>query len=500
MAIAGPGSPESAAAAISIVDNAITPISSANNPTTFSIPSFTVSSGADVLIVEVGTRGVSGSADTITYAGQTLTLAVQQPSINTIFRDSAIYYLYNPTPGTAAISGQFSPTGITDYVLSAFTLCGVNTGIAPITTGADGQTSATTTATLTAAQAANVIAGSFAAMEQTLNSGSGPFTYSATAGGNASGTGAELWEGTSGINILAAGGGVSALAAGTDTYVGSAVTNTNSKNPLAVAIFTPISSFVWVGGTSSNWATGSNWQGGTTPNGASLTAIFGNASSNPSIALDSSGETVGGITFSGSVNATVSGPGTLSIDNGGSSASIAVNGGTNAINAPLALAGNLAVSVADSSQLTIGGGIAETGGAKSLSLTGPGTLVLSAANPFSGGAMISSGTLRAGHANALQNSTVTINSDNGLAFGTGVGTFNLGGLAGTGALRAGQQSQCTRHRKCRRKWRQHELRRLIERSRLAQQGRRRHVDPLWIEQLQWRNDAFRRRAFLSHCR
>ena len=44
MAIAGPGSPESAAAAISIVDNAITPISSANNPTTFSIPSFTVSS------------------------------------------------------------------------------------------------------------------------------------------------------------------------------------------------------------------------------------------------------------------------------------------------------------------------------------------------------------------------------------------------------------------------------------------------------------------------
>ena len=159
--LVGADSHRPAVADIAIVDNPITPISSGGNPTTFDIASFTVSPAANVLIVEVGTRGVNGSADTITYGGQTLTLATQFPSVNTVFRDSAIYYLYNPTPGTATLTGTFSPTGISDYVLSAFTLGGVNTAIAPITAGADGQTSATTTATLTAAQAANVVAGFF---------------------------------------------------------------------------------------------------------------------------------------------------------------------------------------------------------------------------------------------------------------------------------------------------------------------------------------------------
>jgi autotransporter-associated beta strand protein len=432
--IAGVWTPQPAAAAISIVDNAITPIADGTSPTQFTISSFTVSPTADVLIVEIGTRGVSGSANTITYGGQTLTLSVQQPSVNTVFRDSAIYYLYNPTPGTAALSGQFSPTGISDYVLSGFTLSGVNTSIAPITTSADGAGNATVTATLTAAQAASVLPGSFAAMEQTLNSGTGPFTYSATASGSTSGAAAQQWQGTSGVNILASGGIVSGLSAGTDSYTASLVMNGNTKNPLAVAVFTPIASFVWIGGTSSDWATGMNWQIGSAPNGTGQTATFGNASSNPSIALASAGEVVGGITFSGSVNATVNGPNMLSLDNGVATASIVVNGGTNAINAPIALNSSVSISAVVGSQLTIGGSIAESGGAKSLAFSGPGTLVLSAANTFSGEATISSGTLCAGNANSLQNSTVAINSDNGLAFGAGVGAFTLGGLAGTGAI------------------------------------------------------------------
>ena len=421
-----------AQAAITIVDSAITPISNGANPTSFSIASFTVSSDADVLVVEVGTRGVNGSADTITFGSQTLTLATQFPSAQTVFRDSAIYYLYNPTPGTATLSGTFSPTGISDYVLSAFTLGGVNTAIAPITAGADGQTSASTTATLTAAQAANVVAGSIAILEQTLNTGTTPFTYSATAAGNASGTGAQLWTGTSGANILAAGGDVLNLTAGTDSYTGSAATNTNSKNPLVVAIFTPGGGTNWVGGTSTNWGVGSNWQGGVVPNSVTDGAIFGNAGANPSVTL-SSGENVGSIVFNANVNTTVSGASTLTLGSSSSAATIAVNGGTHAINTPIAL-NNLTISTAVGSQLTLGGAIGPDSSNNSLTTTGGGTVVLGTANTFDGPTTITGGELRLGNPNSLQNSTVAVGSKNGLTFTPQIGAFSLGGLAGSGNL------------------------------------------------------------------
>jgi fibronectin-binding autotransporter adhesin len=420
-------------AAIAIVDNPITPISSANNPTTFSIDSFTVSPSANVLIVEVGTRGVNDSTDTITYGGQTLTLATQFPSVNTIFRDSAIYYLYNPTPGTAALSGTFSPTGITDYVLSAFTLSGVNTAIAPIAAGADGTTSASTTATLSAAQAANVVDGSFAVMEQTLNGGTTPFTYSATASGSASGTGSQLWTGTSGANILAAGGGVANLLAGTDSYTGSATTNTNTKNPLVVAIFTPGGGTNWIGGTSTNWGVGSNWQGGIVPNGVAAGAIFGNAGVNPTVNLASSGETVGSIVFNGSVNTSVTGANTLTLGSSSVPATIAVNGGTHAISTPVAI-NNLTISTVAGSQLTFGSSISQGSANNSLTATGAGTVVLFSANSVTGPTTISGGQVRLVNDSSLFNSTATIQTENGLAFTPGMPTFHLGGLAGTGSL------------------------------------------------------------------
>jgi fibronectin-binding autotransporter adhesin len=423
----------SAHAAIAVVDSATTPISNGANPTNFSIASFSVSPAANVLVVEVGTRGVNGSADTITFGGQTLTLAAQLPSTNTTVRDSAIYYLYNPTPGTATLSGTFSPAGISDYVLSAFTLGGVNTAIAPITTSADGLTNASATATLTTAQAANVVAGSIAVMEQTLNTGTTPFTYSATAAGNASGTGAQLWTGTSGANILAAGGDVLNLTAGTDSYTGSAATNTNSKNPLVVAIFTPGGGTNWVGGTSTNWDVGSNWQGGVVPNSVTAGAIFGNAGANPNVSLLTSGETVGSIVFNGSVNTTVGGANTLTLGSGSAAATIAVNGGTHAINTPIAL-NNLTISTVAGSQLTLGATVGQGSSNNSLTTSGAGTVVLGAANGFGGPTTISGGAIRLNNGSGLQNSTVTVSSNNGLTFGPQIGAFNLGGLAGSGNL------------------------------------------------------------------
>ncbi|HYO26183.1 MAG TPA: autotransporter-associated beta strand repeat-containing protein, partial [Lacipirellulaceae bacterium] len=71
------------------------------------------------------------------------------------------------------------------------------------------------------------------------------------------------------------------------------------------------------------------------------------------------------------------------------------------------------------------------GGGGSITKAGAGTLILAAANTYTGGTTVSAGTLRISHPLALQNSTVTLNGGtldlNSLA-------ASVGGLAGTGAV------------------------------------------------------------------
>ena len=53
---------------------------------------------------------------------------------------------------------------------------------------------------------------------------------------------------------------------------------------------------------------------------------------------------------------------------------------------------------------------------------------------YTGGTAINVGTLRLGDPNAVQNSTVSVNLNNGLTFATGIDAPNLGGLSGTGNM------------------------------------------------------------------
>ena len=72
-----------------------------------------------------------------------------------------------------------------------------------------------------------------------------------------------------------------------------------------------------------------------------------------------------------------------------------------------------------------------------LNVTGGGLVTLANSNGYTGATTVSAGTLQVANANAVSNSTVTVNVNNGLAFNTGGGTisgFNVGGLAGNGNL------------------------------------------------------------------
>ena len=85
------------------------------------------------------------------------------------------------------------------------------------------------------------------------------------------------------------------------------------------------------------------------------------------------------------------------------------------------------------------GAIGETGGSFGVAKTGSGALTLSRANTFSGMTNINAGSIIVNRANALQNSTVSINVDDGLDVTTNSIDATIGGLAGAGDLNIGSQ-------------------------------------------------------------
>ena len=55
-------------------------------------------------------------------------------------------------------------------------------------------------------------------------------------------------------------------------------------------------------------------------------------------------------------------------------------------------------------------------------------------NTYGGATTIDGGVLTLANSNAIQNSTAIVNVPNGLGFASGIGTFNIGGLSGSGSL------------------------------------------------------------------
>ena len=84
---------------------------------------------------------------------------------------------------------------------------------------------------------------------------------------------------------------------------------------------------------------------------------------------------------------------------------------------------------------TFGGVISGSG---NLIQAGTGILTLAGNNTYLGGTKISAGSISLNNANAVQDSTVTVSTNNSLLFNTNSGTiatFNFGGLAGNGNIR-----------------------------------------------------------------
>jgi autotransporter-associated beta strand protein len=166
----------------------------------------------------------------------------------------------------------------------------------------------------------------------------------------------------------------------------------------------------WIGSVSATAVTPPGLRGVTGDS-----AIFG--SSGGTITLNGSSPSLAGITFgdSGGYTIAVGSGGTLNLSNGASPATIAVTSGSDTISSPVSLNSGLNVSAAAGTMLTITGAISGSG--QSATLTGPGKLVLSGINSFSGGTAVVSGTLVVTSASALANgSNLTVGANAGQAF------------------------------------------------------------------------------------
>ena len=95
---------------------------------------------------------------------------------------------------------------------------------------------------------------------------------------------------------------------------------------------------------------------------------------------------------------------------------------------------NIGINVVGTNSFTYASDLGTTQAAKGLVKLGSGTLTLTSANGYTGGTTINAGTLILGNTAAVQNSTVTLNVDNGLAFAAALGSATLGGLSGSGSF------------------------------------------------------------------
>jgi autotransporter-associated beta strand protein len=154
----------------------------------------------------------------------------------------------------------------------------------------------------------------------------------------------------------------------------------------------------WNVDSSGNWSTAGNWSSDpTVPGGIGSTIGLNNniGTSARTVTIDTTSRTAGILNIGDSNNThsfilAASGGGTLTLDNSGSGAQINESGSLNdTISAPLILADGLSASVAGS--LTISGNISETGGAKSVTKSGNGRLVLSGNNSYMGTTIIRGG-------------------------------------------------------------------------------------------------------------
>ncbi|MGO9110928.1 MAG: autotransporter-associated beta strand repeat-containing protein [Thermoguttaceae bacterium] len=187
----------------------------------------------------------------------------------------------------------------------------------------------------------------------------------------------------------------------------------------------------WSTATSGSWNNLSNWTNwpgngivNSPPFGAGVQAAIHAATTNPLMITLDSPQTIGTLIFGNSASYTAGytissgSAGTLTLNNLTAGARIFVTGGSNAISANTILADNLWITPCAGTTLVISGNVSESTAGESLTLSGPGLLVLSGSNTYTGGTTVSAGTLEIESSTAICSGTsLTVGAGAILVFG-----------------------------------------------------------------------------------
>jgi autotransporter-associated beta strand protein len=188
----------------------------------------------------------------------------------------------------------------------------------------------------------------------------------------------------------------------------------------------------WSSALSGSWSTAGNWGGAAPGAVGAIVAINAPTTTPLTVTLDRP-QTVGTLELGNSGNTSVgytlsgSGTSTLTLDNSGSGTTISIAGGSHIIDAPAILADNLLVSGSGTLEFSASSSITETNGKRSLTINGAGvTLILSGSDTYSGGTVVTAGTLVLESDSALADGTsLTVGAGGGQLFDPAVAADSL---------------------------------------------------------------------------
>ncbi|HEV2970763.1 MAG TPA: autotransporter-associated beta strand repeat-containing protein [Pirellulales bacterium] len=219
---------------------------------------------------------------------------------------------------------------------------------------------------------------------------------------------------------------VSSSSAGAFNYTFSVIPNQEVD-----LIATPSASASWNFNGNGNYSESAKWSPTTVPNGTGLTATFGDGVPAGIVAPPPSAVTVtidgvytlGTLQFNNSASPTSTqyilgndavGFHNITLNNGGLGATVSVAAGVSAqqeILANLLLADNATFNIAGGTSLLVSvGSISQTGGNRSLTLTGGGTLTIDSASSYGGGTTVTNGELTTTATGTLGNGPLAINA------------------------------------------------------------------------------------------
>ncbi len=205
-------------------------------------------------------------------------------------------------------------------------------------------------------------------------------------------------------------------------FGGQYATSPESPMQLTIQYTAP---WTWSGsGGNSAWTTSGNWTngGGFPPSGAAI--VLGDShSTSGTVDLVSSAPSISHLTFDAAKIMTITdsaiGGGTLTLDNGISPVAVVVSGSGHAIddNVRVALNSDAWITTSSTSDLLrVAGNLQDGSAAHGLVKQGPGVLVLSGSDTYTGGTTISDGTLIAASVAAIEDGTSVTVGSNALMF------------------------------------------------------------------------------------